>query len=30
MGDLIGNIAYWAVEVVYSFGYIGIAVLIGQ
>jgi membrane protein DedA with SNARE-associated domain len=29
MGDLIGNIAYWAVEAVYSFGYIGIAVLIG-
>ncbi len=29
MGDLIGNIAYWAVEMVYSFGYIGIAVLIG-
>ncbi len=29
MGDLIGTIAYWAVEIVYSFGYIGIAVLIG-
>ena len=29
MSDLIGNIAYWAVDIVYSFGYIGIAVLIG-
>ncbi len=29
MSDLIGNIAQWAVDVVYSFGYIGVAVLIG-
>ena len=29
MGELLGDIAYWAVGVVYSFGYVGIAVLIG-
>lgn len=29
MGDLLGNIAYWAVGIVYSSGYVGIAVLIG-
>ena len=29
MSDLLGNIAQWAVDIVYSFGYIGVAVLIG-
>ncbi len=29
MSDLLGNIAQWAVDVVYSFGYVGVAVLIG-
>jgi membrane protein DedA with SNARE-associated domain len=29
MSDLLGNLAHWAVNVVYSFGYIGVAVLIG-
>jgi membrane protein DedA with SNARE-associated domain len=29
VSDLLGNIAQWAVDVVYSFGYVGVAVLIG-
>lgn len=29
MSDLLGNLAQWAVDVVYSFGYVGVAVLIG-
>ncbi len=29
MSDLLGNIAQWAVDIVYSFGYVGVAVLIG-
>jgi membrane protein DedA with SNARE-associated domain len=29
MSDLLGSLAHWAVNVVYSFGYIGVAVLIG-
>jgi membrane protein DedA with SNARE-associated domain len=29
MSDLLANLAQWAVDVVYAFGYIGVAVLIG-
>jgi membrane protein DedA with SNARE-associated domain len=29
MSDLLGNLAQWAIDVVYSFGYVGVAVLIG-
>ena len=29
MSDLLGHLAHWAVNVVYAFGYIGVAVLIG-
>jgi membrane protein DedA with SNARE-associated domain len=29
MSDLLGHLAHWAVNVVYSFGYVGVAVLIG-
>src|SRR5918995_1444486 len=29
MSDLLGNVAQWAVDIVYSFGYVGVAVLIG-
>ena len=29
MSDLLGNLAHWAVNVVYSSGYVGVAVLIG-
>ena len=29
MSDLLADLARWAVEVVYSFGYVGVAVLIG-
>ncbi len=29
MSDLLANIAQWAIDIVYAFGYVGIAVLIG-
>jgi membrane protein DedA with SNARE-associated domain len=29
MNDLLGSLAQWAIDIVYSFGYVGVAVLIG-
>jgi membrane protein DedA with SNARE-associated domain len=29
MNDLLGSLAQWAIDIVYSFGYLGVAVLIG-
>jgi membrane protein DedA with SNARE-associated domain len=29
MSDLLGSLAQWAIDIVYSFGYVGVAVLIG-